>query len=103
MVMMGFNLPVRAIRTQIVGALDLIIQVQRMRDGGRRVTQIAEVCGLEEDVVTMNDIARFEFDREDSQGRIQGSYVCSVARPSFLGRLEYFGLDRAWASALQEA
>jgi pilus assembly protein CpaF len=103
MVMMGFNLPVRAIRTQIVGALDLIIQVQRMRDGGRRVTQIAEVCGLEEDVVTMNDIARFEFDREDSQGRIQGSYVCSGARPSFLGRLEYFGLDRAWAAALQEA
>ncbi len=103
MVMMGFNLPVRAIRTQIVGALDLIIQVQRMRDGGRRITQVSEVCGLEEDVVTMNDIARFEFDREDSQGRIQGRYVSSGARPSFLGRLEYFGLDRAWTAALQEA
>ena len=73
MVMMGFSLPVRAIRTQIVGALDLIVQVQRMRDGGRRITQVAEVCGLEEDVITMNDIARFEFEREDSQGRLHGS------------------------------
>lgn len=103
MVMMGFNLPVRAIRTQIVGALDLIVQVQRMRDGGRRITQVAEVCGLEEDVVTMNDIARFEFEREDAQSRIQGRYIVSGARPSFLSRLEYFGLDRAWAAALQEA
>jgi pilus assembly protein CpaF len=103
MVMMGFNLPVRAIRTQIVGALDLIIQVQRMRDGSRRITQISDVCGLEEDVITMNDIARFEYEREDSQGRIHGRYVCSTARPSFQSRLEYFGLDRAWAAALQES
>ncbi len=102
MVMMGFTLPSRAIRTQIVGALDLIIQVQRMRDGGRRVTQLAEVCGLEEEVVTMNDIARFEFEREDSQGRLHGHYVCSPVRPSFQGRLEYYGLERAWAAALQE-
>ena len=103
MVMMGFNLPPRAIRTQIVGALDLIIQVQRMRDGGRRITQLAEVCGLEEDVVTMNDIARFDFEREDNQGRLHGRYVSSAVRPSFQGRLEYFGLERAWAAALQEA
>ena len=102
MVMMGFNLPPRSIRTQIVGALDLIIQVQRMRDGGRRVTQITDVVGLEEDVVTINDIARFEFEREDSQGRIHGRYVMAGARPSFVGRLEYFGLERAWAAAMQE-
>ena len=103
MVMMGFSLPVRAIRTQIVGALDLIVQVQRMRDGGRRITQVTEVCGLEEDVITMNDIARFEFAREDSQGRLHGSYVTSAVRPSFQGRLDYYGLERAWAAALQEA
>ncbi len=50
----------------------------------------------------MNDIARFEFEREDSQGRLHGHYVCSPVRPSFQGRLEYYGLERAWAAALQE-
>ena len=103
MVMMGFNLPVRAIRTQIVGALDLVVQVQRLRDGSRRITQVTEVCGLEEEVVTMNDIARFEYEQEDTQGRIHGHYVTSAVRASFQSRLEYFGLERAWAAALQEA
>ncbi len=103
MVMMGFNLPSHAINTQIVGALDLIVQVQRMRDGSRRIIQISDVCGLEGEVITMSDIARFDYDREDAQGRIQGHYVISGARPSFLARLEYFGLDRAWTAALQEA
>jgi pilus assembly protein CpaF len=48
MVLMGHvNLPMRAIRTQIVGAIDLIVHVERMRDGVRRVTQVSEVCGVE--------------------------------------------------------
>ena len=102
MVMMGFALPVRAIRSQIVGALDLVVQVQRMRDGSRRITQVAEICGMEEDVITMNDVARFEYEREDAQGRIHGRYIVSGARPSFTARLEYFGLDRAWAAAVPE-
>ncbi len=103
MVLMGFNLPVRAIRQQIVGALDMIIQIQRMRDGGRRVVQVAEVCGMEGETVTMNDIALFEFDREDARGRIQGHYTIGGARPSFWERLEYFGFDRAWNEAVKEA
>ena len=103
MVMMGFSLPPRSIRTQIVGALDLIIQVQRMRDGKRRITQVSDVCGLEEEIITMNDIARFEYEREDAQGQIQGRYVMGGGRPSFTNRLEYFGLERAWALAMQEA
>jgi pilus assembly protein CpaF len=103
MVLMGFNLPIRAIRTQIVGAIDLIIQIQRMRDGGRRVIQVSEVCGMEGDVVTMNDIAAFEFDREDARGRIQGHYVIGGGRPAFWERLEYFGFERAWNEALKEA
>jgi len=104
MVQMGqFNLPSRAIRSQIVGALDLIVQIERMRDGVRRVTQVSEICGLEGDVITMNDLAAFEFDQEDPQGRIIGHYVSGSARPSFLRRLEYFGLDRAWTTAMQTA
>jgi pilus assembly protein CpaF len=104
MVQMGqFNLPSRAIRSQIVGAIDLIVQVERMRDGVRRVTQLAEICGLEGDVITMNDLAAFEFEHEDIQGRVVGHYTTGSTRPGFLRRLEYFGLDRAWMTAMQTA
>ena len=104
MVQMGqFSLPIQAIRTQIVSALDLIVQVERMRDGVRRVTQLTEVCGMEGDIITTNDICAFEFSREDSTGRLHGSYRIAGARPGFIERLEYVGLDRAWTAALQEA
>ena len=100
MVQMGqYSLPARAIRQQIVGAVDLIVHVERQHDGGRRVTQIADVCNLEGDVITMSEIAMFEFDREDERGRIVGHYRASQARPSFMQRLEYFGLNRAWVAA----
>ena len=103
MVQMGhFNLPLGAIRTQIASALDLIVQVQRMRDGVRRITQVTEVCGLEGEVITTNDIVAFEFEREDAQGRLHGRYTVPQGRPSFMERLEYYSLDRAWMAATQE-
>jgi pilus assembly protein CpaF len=104
MVQMGqTNLPLRAIRTQVVSAVDLIVQVERMRDGVRRVTQVTEVVGLEGDVVTMNDIFQFEFENESAEGEIRGRYKVSRVRPSFMQRLIYFGLDRGWMAALEEA
>ena len=64
MVQMGqVNLPSRAIRSQIVAALDIIVQVERMRDGQRRIVQITEVIGMEGDVITTNDIAAFSTNR----------------------------------------
>jgi pilus assembly protein CpaF len=103
MVQMGnFGLPVKAIRTQIASALDLIIQIERMRDGTRRVIQVSEVRGLEGEVITMNDLVSFEYEGEDSQGRIRGRYRAAGIRPGFVSRLEYFGLDRAWLAALEE-
>ncbi|MCS6854950.1 MAG: CpaF family protein [Elioraea sp.] len=102
MVQMGnFGLPVRAIRTQIASAVDLIVQVERMRDGTRRVVQIAEVRGIEGDVVTMNDLVAFQYEGEDGRGRIRGRYRTSPIRPGFIARLEYFGLDRAWMAAIE--
>lgn len=102
MVQMGsMSLPVRAIRTQITSAIDLIVQLQRMRDGVRRVTQISEVCGLEGDVITMNDMVVFEHTGEDAQGGVRGHFRAFGARPGFSDRLAYFGLDRAWMEALQ--
>ena len=103
MVQMGpVSLPAHSIRQQIVGALDLIVQVERMHDGQRRITQISEVCNLEGDVITMNDCAQLEFDREDAQGRIVAHYRASQARPAFLPRLEYHGLGRGWLAAIAE-
>jgi pilus assembly protein CpaF len=101
MQMATVNLPARAIRTQIASAVDLIIQIERMRDGVRRITQISDICGMEGEVVTMNDVASFEFDGEDATGRLTGRYHMSGARPSFAARLSYFGLENAWMDAVQ--
>jgi pilus assembly protein CpaF len=104
MVQMGQpNLPLRAIRTQVVSAVDLIVQVERMRDGVRRVTQVTEVVGLEGDIVTLNDVFQYEFDSESPEGKVQGRYRVSRIRPACLQRLTYFGVERAWMSALEEA
>src|SRR5260221_6059386 len=96
------NLPLWAIRSQIVAALDIIVQVERMRDGQRRIIQISEVLGLEGDVITTNDIAAFEYEREDVHGRISGTYRSTNAVPKFKSRLVYYGLDRASAEAIMQ-
>ena len=104
MVQMGsMGLPLSAIRTQIVSAVDLILQVERQRDGGRRVTQVTEVCGMEGDIVLLNDIFHFNIDGEGSDGRLRGHYAAIRSRPAFQSRITYFGLDRAWAAALDDA
>jgi pilus assembly protein CpaF len=103
MVQMGnLGLPGPAIRTQFVGAVDLIVQVERHRDGKRRITQVTDVCGLEGETVILNDIFHYEIDGESPGGGLLGHYDISRSRPSFYKRLVYFGLDRAWASALEE-
>ncbi|MFI4981710.1 MAG: CpaF family protein, partial [Nevskiales bacterium] len=104
MVQMGsMGLPLGAIRTQIVSAVDLILQVERQRDGGRRITQVTEVCGMEGEIVLLNDIFRFHIDGEGADGRLTGRYKSIRAKPSFHSRLTYFRLDRAWTDAMDEA
>ncbi len=104
MVQMGnMGLPAPAIRQQVVSAVDLIIQVERQRDGGRRVTQVTEVCGMEGDIVVLNDIFRLEIEGEGADGRLIGRYKTSRARPGFITRLVYFRLDAAWMAALAAA
>ncbi len=104
MVQMGsLGLASRAIRTQISSALDLVVQVERHRDGKRRVTQITEVQGLEGEVFVLNDVFLFDFDGEDSAGNLRGRWKASRVRPAFHQRLSYFGLDRAWADILEQA
>ena len=104
MVQMGnMGLPLRAIRTQIVGAVDLIVQVERQRDGKRRVTQVTDVLGMEGEMVTLNDIFHLEIAGESQGGELITHYKVNRARPSFHERLGYFQLDRAWSAALEEA
>ncbi len=103
MVQMGnMGLPSRAIRTQIVSAVDIIVQVERHRDGGRRITQVTDVMGLEGEVVILNDIFQFEFTGETPEGKLTGTYRVSRGHPSFWERLIYFGLEKSWNAALEE-
>jgi len=81
-------------RTQIAGAIHLICQVNRMRDGVRRVTHIMEVVGMEGDVITTQELFTFQFQGENSDGKLRGTFQPSGIRPAFLPRAEYFGLDR---------
>ncbi len=98
--MAGLNLPPKAIREQVSASLDLIVQVQRMRDGGRRTTHVTEVVGMEGDVITTQDLFKYEFTGEDEGGRLLGSFNSTGVRPHFLTNAEYFGLDRALMDAM---
>ncbi|GEQ97965.1 hypothetical protein JCM17844_16020 [Iodidimonas gelatinilytica] len=98
--MAGLNLPTKAIREQIAAALDLIIQVSRMRDGGRRTVYVTEVVGMEGDVITTQDLFRFEWKGQDESGKLIGDWVSSGVRPHFMARAEYFGLGRALMQAM---
>jgi pilus assembly protein CpaF len=99
----GHNLSERSMRTQIANAIDMIVQVERMRDGIRRVVQVSEVVGLEGDVILMQDLFTYEYGGAVVDGRLVGDFRYSGLRPAFLKEAAYFGLDRALLSALNEA
>ena len=92
--MAGVGLPLRAIRTQIVSAVDLVVQIERMRDGIRRVQAVTEVIGLEGDVITTQDLFAYQYDGENRDGTLRGHFHCSRYRPRFLDRIAAFGLEQ---------
>ncbi len=92
MVMMaGFDLPLRAIREQIAGALDLVIHLDRMRDGTRRVVSVVEIQGMEADVIVTQEIYKFELAGQ-KDGRVAGRLVPTGIRPKFMDKIEAAGL-----------
>jgi pilus assembly protein CpaF len=91
--MAGFDLPIRAIREQIRSAVDIIIQTARLRDGSRKVMAIAEVIGMEGDVVTMQDIMRYDEQGVDKDGKVKGEFVFTGVRPNCLTRFEELGIE----------
>ena len=100
--MASANLPAKAIRTQIVAAVHLLLQVSRMRDGVRRITHVTEVVGMEGEVVTMQDLFTYEYQGEGRDGLLLGSFKPAPVRPYFIKRAAYYGLDRALLQAMQE-
>ena len=96
----GINLPSRAVRTQISDALDMIVQVSRMRDGMRRIVSITEVVGMEGDVITTQELYRYKFTGEDEKGMLLGEFISSGLRPHFMENAEYYGLGRPLMMAM---
>jgi pilus assembly protein CpaF len=89
--MAGMDLPIRAIREQVASAVDVICQQERMRDGTRKVTSIAEVSGMEGDVITMTDIFVYEQTGTEN-GRIVGKLRPTGLRPKFMEKIEAAGI-----------
>ena len=91
--MSGIELPLKAVRANISSAIDLIVQVQRMSDGKRRMSSITEIVGMEGDVITMQEIFKFNRQATDNSGRIIGRYCATGIRSSYTDRFRQWGYD----------
>jgi len=93
MVMMaGFEMPLKAMRTQIASGVDLIVQANRLQGGPRKVTHISEIVGMEQDTIVMQDIYRYHQEGIDENGRAIGRFESTGIRPTFMDRLESSGV-----------
>jgi len=88
MMMAGYDLPVTALRQQISSALDVIVHLERMRDGSRRVTAISEVQHMEGDIITLQDIFKFRQEGITSDGAVVGQLGATGLRPAFIEKFE---------------
>ncbi len=101
MVVMGANnLPARMVREQIAMAIDLIVQVERLRDGSRKIVQVSEVVGMEGDVVTLQELMAFHIDDDDHADMVVGTHRGSGIRPRFWEKAKIWGLQGQLAEAL---
>ena len=95
--MSGMELPLRAIRSQIASAIDVVVQISRFRDGTRKIINICEVTGMEGDIITMQDIFKFEQTGIDENGKVCGVYNSTGIMPYCLDKIMMNGakLDKA--------
>jgi pilus assembly protein CpaF len=99
--MSGFNMPEKVIRSMVASALEMIVQVQRMRDGKRRVTHIMEIVGMEDNVILCQDLFWWKFIEETPDGNLIGEYVCSGVMPHFAKKAAYFGREQELLDAVR--
>jgi pilus assembly protein CpaF len=90
--MSGFELPIKAMRTQIASAVNLIVQANRLQGGARKVTHITEICGMENETIVTQDIFKFIQEGVDENGKAVGKFICSGVRPKCMARLESSGI-----------
>ena len=90
--MTGIDLPQNSLKGQIASAIHVVIQIQRMSDGRRRVTSIQEIIGMESGTVTMQEVYRFERTGMDSAGNVQGQHRPTGVRPKFMRLAEEYGI-----------
>jgi pilus assembly protein CpaF len=88
----GFEIPPRALRSQVANAVQLIVQAQRLSGGKRKVTRVSEITGMEGEHITMHDVFAFEQTGVDTNGHAVGQFVCNGIRPKVLERIEARGL-----------
>lgn len=98
----GVNLSPRAIRQQIASAIDMIIQISRMRDGSRRITHITEITGMEGEVITMQDLFTSEVVGELPGGKLDVRFINHGLRPYCLPKAAYYGLDQQLLEAMKD-
>jgi len=102
--MSGYNLTTSTVREMIAGAVDIIIQASRMRDGTRKITHISEVTGMEGDVITTQDLFVYDIEGEDASGNIIGKHRSTgIGQPNFYDRARYYGEEKRLMSALEAA
>ena len=89
--MAGYDLPMKAIRQQVASALDLIVHLERLNDGSRKVVAITEVQGMESDVITLQELFTFEIDEVTSSRAVIGALRSSGLRPTFTAKFEKHG------------
>jgi pilus assembly protein CpaF len=90
--MSGFELPLRAIRQQVSSAINLVIQVARLRDGSRRVTGVSEVIGMEGDVISMQELLKYQQHGMSAQGKVVGELEVTGVQPNCLKRFADLGV-----------
>ena len=96
--MANLNLPEKAVRRQMASAINIVIQISRFNDGTRRVTHLSEITGMEEDIVSMQDVFVFEKKGVSADGRVMGAFTATGIRPKFAERLKASGINvpAAW-------
>lgn len=99
----GLNLPSAAVREQIASAVNVIIQVQRLRDGSRKTTHVTEITGMEGDVVTMQDLFVLDIEGEDSDGKLITRHRSTGMRPKFYDKARQYGVEQLVLDAMEEA
>src|SRR5205809_7001473 len=90
--MANLNLPEKAVRRQMASAINIVIQISRFNDGTRRITHLSEITGMEEDIVSMQDVFVFEKKGISADGRVVGAFTATGIRPQFAERLKASGI-----------